>query len=233
MTILNINTTEINKFNKLAKTWWDPNGPMAMLHILNPLRTQFITQNVEIFGQKILDVGCGAGLLTESLSKAGGLVTGLDLTARTLAVAREHAQREQLTIDYFEEEVEIFAENHNETFDVVTCLEVLEHVPDPQKIIKACASLLKPGGYLFVSTLNRNFKSYLCAIIGAEYILKLLPKGTHSYKHFIKPKELESMAQLNGFCEVTTASFMYNPLRRTFKLVNSTDTNYIVCFRLI
>ncbi|MEI7494182.1 MAG: bifunctional 2-polyprenyl-6-hydroxyphenol methylase/3-demethylubiquinol 3-O-methyltransferase UbiG [Alphaproteobacteria bacterium] len=228
---INIDLTEIEKFNKLAKTWWDLKGPMAMLHLLNPLRINFVVSHVEVFGKKILDVGCGGGILTESLCKAGAFVTGIDMTSRSLDVAKERANREQLNINYFLEDVELFAKKYKAAFDIVTCLEVLEHVPDSQRVIMACAELLKPGGHLFLSTINRNIKSYIFAIVGAEYVLNLLPRGTHNYKKFIGPSELEKKAQLCGLNLESISRFIYNPFKRTFKLKKGAGVNYITCFK--
>lgn len=230
--VVNVDYSEVNKFNALAQMWWDPKGPMAMLHTINPLRSNFIIQNASIAGCKVLDVGCGAGLLTEALSKAGASLTGIDLTEKTLAVAKQHAMSEKLDINYFNEDIEEFAEKNSAAFDTITCLEVLEHVPDPQRVIQACVKLLRPGGHLFISTINRTLKARLFAIIGAEYILKILPKGTHSYKKFIRHAELLKMAEQNGLAVTKISSFIYNPFSKTFKIKNGADVNYIVCFEL-
>ncbi len=190
---------EVNKFNDLAAKWWDIQGPFKPLHALNPLRLQFIQEQLDLTGKQVLDVGCGGGILTESLAKAGAHATGIDLAPDVINIASEHAKAQGLTIDYQCIAIESFAAQHAQRFDVITCMELLEHVPDPMHIIHSCAQLLKPNGLLFLSTLNRNLKSFLMAIIGAEYILNLVPKGTHEYAKFITPAELSRLLREQDF----------------------------------
>lgn len=219
---------EIKKFNILAQNWWDPQGPLKPLHALNPLRLQFIQDQIDLKGKRVLDVGCGGGILTESLAKAGALASGLDLAPDVLDIAREHAKTQNLTIDYHCMAVEEFAQKHSEQFDIITCMEMLEHVPDPTLIIQSCKQLLKPGGILFLSTLNRNLKSFLLAIIGAEYVLNLVPKGTHEYAKFITPSELSRLLREQSFEVEKIQGLSYNPLNQTFKLSTDCDVNYLL-----
>jgi 2-polyprenyl-6-hydroxyphenyl methylase/3-demethylubiquinone-9 3-methyltransferase len=223
--------TEINKFNVLAENWWDPQGPLKPLHAINPLRMKFIQEQIDLSGKRILDVGCGGGILTESLAKAGAHVNGLDLAVDAIHVAREHAKAQHLNIEYHCLPIETFAEQHAHTFDVITCMEMLEHVPEPALIIKACAQLLKPNGMIFLSTLNRNLKSFLMAIIGAEYLTHLVPKGTHEYAKFIKPSEMSRMLREAEFETEKISGISYNPLTQTFKLGSDCDVNYLLSAR--
>ncbi|MFA6037677.1 MAG: bifunctional 2-polyprenyl-6-hydroxyphenol methylase/3-demethylubiquinol 3-O-methyltransferase UbiG [Legionellales bacterium] len=223
---------EINKFNQLAQDWWDPQGPLKPLHGLNPLRLKFIQDQVNLTGKQVLDVGCGGGILTESLAKAGAVASGLDLASDVLDIAREHAQSQNLTINYHCMNVEDFAQQHTGQFDVITCMEMLEHVPDPSVVIKACAQLLKPNGTLFLSTLNRNLKSFLLAIIGAEYVLNLVPKGTHEYAKFITPAELSRLLREQNFELEKIQGMSYNPLNQEFKLSADCDVNYLLSANL-
>ena len=227
---VNIDTDEISKFSKLAKNWWDPKGPMGTLHTINPLRTKFITDNAIVNGRKILDVGCGGGILTESLAKAGALVTGIDLSKEALEIAKQHAKEQGLDIDYRFEDVEVTAEKHAGEFDVVTCMEVLEHIPDPKKTLAACSKALKPNGHAFFSTINRNLKSLLFAIIIGEYVLRLLTVGTHSYSKLIRPKELKQWGQDNDLEYSKSSSLIYNPFNKSFKVQEKEDVNYMVHF---
>lgn len=229
----NIDQTEINKFNKHAARWWDKEGDLKSLHDINPLRLGFIADNSTLKSSSLIDVGCGGGILTEALAKAGAATTGIDMSEEALKVARLHAIESELTIDYQHITVEEMAEKNPAAFDTVTCLEMLEHVPDPASVIKSCASLVKPGGDLFFSTLNRNPKSYLFAILGAEYILQLLPKGTHDYQKFIKPSELDAWLRECG-CEIVSMKGMdYNPLSKHYSLTSNVSVNYLVYARKI
>lgn len=221
-------TEEVNKFNALAQQWWDTQGPLKPLHALNPLRLQFIKEQIDLKGKHVLDVGCGGGILTESLAKTGAHATGIDLASDVLNVAREHANAQQLTIDYQCIAIETFALQHPHTFDAITCMELLEHVPDPQQVISACKQLLKPNGILFLSTLNRNLKSFLLAIIGAEYVLNLVPKGTHEYAKFITPAELSRLLREEDFEVEQIRGLSYNPLTQTFKLSTDCAVNYLL-----
>lgn len=225
---MNIDQSEISKFDALASRWWDTNGEMKPLHAINPLRMQFIEQHAKLSGQKILDVGCGGGILSESLAQRGGLVTGIDMAESSIDVAKLHQHESNLTIDYHVATAEDFATQHTETFDVITCLEMLEHVPDPSSIVNACAAMLKPGGKIFFSTLNRNAKAYLFAIIGAEYVLNLLPKGTHDYKKFIKPSELDAWMREANLKLSNMGGLHYNPLTKQYKLNEDVSVNYLL-----
>ena len=225
----NVDPQEIAKFEALAKRWWDRNSEFKPLHEINPLRSNFIDERSPVAEKRVLDIGCGGGILCESLAQRGAIVTGIDMGEAPLSVAKLHQLESNLTINYQHSTAEAFAQEHAGEFDIVTCLEMLEHVPDPAQVINAAATLVKPGGHLYFSTINRNPKSYLFAIIGAEYILKLLPKGTHEYHKFIKPSELAGWvrsAQL-GWQEIT--GMTYNPLSKRYKLnPNDVDVNYLV-----
>ncbi len=225
----NVNSAEILKFTEMAAQWWDINGPCRPLHELNPLRLAFIKQHVLLKGKKTLDVGCGGGILTEALAKEGAAATGIDLSHEVLEVARLHALESQLLVNYQEISVEAFAEKNPNTFDVITCMEMLEHVPDPISVVNACAQLVTPGGYVFFSTLNRNPMSYLQAIVGAEYVLRMLPRGTHDYEKFIKPAELSQWARNAGLQIKDMTGLTYNPITREFSLTDSTQVNYLIC----
>lgn len=224
----NSDPDEIAKFNSIAKAWWDPQGEFAPLHAINPLRLKFIQDHTELTDKQIIDVGCGGGLLSESLAQAGGQVTGLDLAPDSLLIAREHANKNNLKINYINSTAEAFSEKHPRQYDIVTCLEMLEHVPDPESIVQACAKLVKPGGHLFFSTINRNLKAYLFAVVGAEYLLGLLPKQTHDYAKFIKPSELASWCRNAGLEWQHTLGITYNPITREYSTTPSTDVNYLV-----
>lgn len=225
----NLDSTEINKFTNLASLWWDPNGPCKPLHELNPHRLAFIERYTKLARQKALDVGCGGGILTESLAKAGAQATGIDMGAEVLQVARLHSLENNLNIHYAQIPVETFALEHAGEFNVVTCMEMLEHVPDPASVVNACAALAAPGGYVFFSTLNRNPMAYLQAVIGAEYILGLLPRGTHDYAKFIQPAELAAWLREANLKLIDMSGLTYNPLARRYRLTSNTQVNYLMC----
>ena len=228
----NVDPAEIDKFSAIASRWWDTEGEFKPLHKINPLRLDFIEKHADgLFGKRVLDVGCGGGLLTEGMAQRGAKVEGIDLAEQSLAVARLHALESQLSIEYSCIAVEDFAADHAQQFDVVTCLEMLEHVPDPASIVRSVAGLVKPGGQVFFSTLNRNTKSWLLGILAAEYILKWVPKGTHDHQRFIKPSELLNMTDSCQLQPVTINGIVYHPLRG-FKLSQTdVDVNYIVALK--
>jgi 2-polyprenyl-6-hydroxyphenyl methylase/3-demethylubiquinone-9 3-methyltransferase len=219
---------EINKFEELASRWWDPNSEFKPLHEINPLRLGYIQDRVDLDDKKVLDVGCGGGILTESMAIHHAEVTGIDLGVAPLDVARLHLLESGLQVDYQKISAESLAEQRPASFDVVTCMEMLEHVPDPASTIQACHDLVKPGGHVFFSTINRNPKSYLFAIIGAEYILKLLPKGTHDFSKFIRPSELHQWARKAGLSVQDVSGMSYNPLTRQYSLGSDIDVNYLI-----
>ena len=226
----NVDEQEIGKFSELASRWWDPEGEFKPLHLINPLRLDFINQHSQgLFDKKVLDIGCGGGILAESMAKAGAQVTGLDMAQASLDVAKLHGLESGVKVSYHCETAEYFADAHPAEYDVVTCMEMLEHVPDPASVVKACATLVKPGGHVFFSTLNRNIKSYLMGILGAEYLLKLVPKGTHDHGRFIKPSELIAMTdEANLFPRDMTGLHM-DPLSQGFYLSNkNVDVNYLL-----
>lgn len=226
----NVDKNEIEKFDKMAEQWWNPKGPMKPLHQLNPLRLDFIKQNTSVSNKRIVDIGCGGGILSEALARDGGLVTGIDQSEDALGAAMQHAKTHQVNLDYLAITAEEFSQQKAEQFDVVTCLEMLEHVPEPASVIQACAQLLKPGGKVFFSTLNRNLKSFMMAIVGAEYVLKLLPRGTHEYAKFLKPSEINQFAENTGLKLVELTGIHYNPIMQSFKLKSNVDVNYICCY---
>lgn len=226
----NTDTEEIKKFDNVAQIWWDPNGEMGTLHTINPLRMKFITDVVSLSGQKVLDVGCGGGILTEALAKCGARATGIDLSGDSIEAARLHARQQGLQIEYRYENIEDTAARHAGEFDVITCMEMLEHVPEPGKVIAACAHLLKPGGHVFISTINRTPKALLFVIIGGEYILRLLPRGTHTYNKLIRPVELKQWARESGLDFRRLSSLLYNPFTGRFKVAEVEDNNYFVHF---
>jgi len=227
---LNVNLEEIAKFEKVASQWWELDGDFKPLHQINPIRRQFIVQHLQdVFGKSIIDVGCGGGILAESLAKLGAKVTGIDMGTEPLNVAKLHALEAGITIDYQKITAEEKAQQCPSQFDAVTCMEMLEHVPDPSSIVKACSNMVKPGGYVFFSTLNKTIKSYLLAIVAAEKILKLVPDGTHDHQHFIRPSQLISWAEANGLKCIDAAGIHYNPLTENHKLIDSLDVNYILC----
>ena len=224
----NADQLELDKFSALAHKWWDPNSEFKPLHEINPLRLDYIDQHATLAGKIVLDVGCGGGILSESMAARGASVTGIDLAEKSLKVARLHLLESGAQVDYRNIPVETLATERPASFDVVTCMEMLEHVPDPQAIVRACAELVKPGGWVFFSTLNRNPKSYLFAILGAEYVLNLLPRGTHDYAKFIKPSELSRYARSAGLEVNDLIGMTYNPITKVYKLEHDTDVNYII-----
>src|SRR5512138_1233623 len=227
----NTDTDEIKKFDNVANIWWDLKGEMGTLHTINPLRTKFITDGLPLAGRKVLDVGCGGGILTEALARSGAQAIGIDLSNDSIEAAKVHARQQGLDIDYRYENIEETASKHAGEFDAITCMEMLEHVPEPNKIIAACSRLLKPGGHAFFSTINRTPKAFLFVIIGGEYILRLLPRGTHTYKKLIRPSELKQWAQESGLEFRRLASLIYNPFTGKFKVVEEKeDNNYFAHF---
>jgi 2-polyprenyl-6-hydroxyphenyl methylase/3-demethylubiquinone-9 3-methyltransferase len=228
---MNVDQGEINKFSALAHRWWDPNSEFKPLHAINPLRLNWIVSHVDLQGKKVLDIGCGGGILTESLDQAGANVSGIDLSEKALKVAELHQLESGAQVNYRKMAAEELAQQEAGQYDVVTCMEMLEHVPDPASVVQACASLCKTGGTLFFSTLNRNPKSYLFAIIGAEYILQLLPKGTHEYAKFIKPSELAQFTRAAGLSLLDIKGMTYNPITQVYKLGEDTDVNYMIACR--
>lgn len=224
----NFDNAEREKFDAIASGWWDPKGPFRPLHELNPARVKFIADRADLSGGQILDVGCGGGILAESLARKGGQVTGIDVAARVLATARLHLHESGLNVDYQEKLVEDLAQEAPESFDLVTCMEMLEHVPDPASIIQAIAALLKPGGHGFFSTLNRTPLAFALGIVGAEHIARLLPRGTHRYDRFIKPSELSAWLRGSGLVVHDIVGLHYNPLLRSVMLGGNVKVNYLV-----
>ncbi|MEH6356306.1 MAG: bifunctional 2-polyprenyl-6-hydroxyphenol methylase/3-demethylubiquinol 3-O-methyltransferase UbiG [Marinobacter sp.] len=226
----NVDRNEIAKFEALASRWWDPGSEFKPLHDINPLRLNYIDERVSLPGKKVIDIGCGGGLLSEGMARRGAHVTGIDMGEAPLSVARLHGLESGVQVDYQKITVEELARDpkHAGQYDVVTCLEMLEHVPDPSSVIRACASLLKPGGHLFVSTINRNPKSFLFAIVGAEYVLSLLPKGTHEWKKFIRPSEMSDHLRSAGLDIRELTGMTYNLLTKVYKLGRNVDVNYMM-----
>lgn len=225
----NVDPAEIKKFEEMAERWWDLQGEFKPLHQINPPRLQYIMDGADgLFGKKILDVGCGGGILAESMAAEGADVTGLDMGKEPLQVARLHALESGIDVKYIQTTVEQHAEEHREAYDVVTCMEMLEHVPDPLSVVRACAELVKPGGQVFFSTLNRNIPSYLFAIVGAEYITGIVPKGTHDFNKFFKPSELFKLIDQTTLIEKGITGICYNPLKDSFYLGKRVDVNYII-----
>ncbi len=227
----NFSQAELDKFDELAQRWWDPNGPQKALHALNPARLGYVAERVPLRDAAVLDVGCGGGLLSEALAQSGAKVTAIDLAPNLLKVARLHGLESGIKVDYREMPVERLAEEAPASFDAITCMEMLEHVPEPASVIAACATLLKPGGRLFLSTLNRTPAAFALAIVGAEYIARVLPKGTHQYRDFIKPSELARWLRDAGLELEDVSGLMYEPWRNGARVVSRTDINYLACAR--
>ena len=225
----NVRQAELDKFGALAQRWWDPDGPQKPLHALNPVRLRYVADRVALSGARVLDVGCGGGLLSEALAREEAQVTGIDLSPELLKVARLHGLESGIKVEYREVAVEALAQETPASFDAVTCMEMLEHVPDPASVIAACAQLLKPGGRLFVSTLNRTPAAFALAIVGAEYIARLLPTGTHSYRDFIKPSELSAWLRGAGLQLEDVSGLLYEPWRNGARLSSRTEVNYLAC----
>ncbi len=226
----NVDDLEIRKFEALASRWWDPNSEFKPLHDINPLMVNYISQHINLAEKRVLDIGCGGGILAEALAHHGAAVTAIDKAEASLSVAKLHLLESQLDISYLDSTAEEFAEAQPAQFDVVTCLEMLEHVPDPSSVVAACQRLVKPGGLVFFSTINRNLKSYLFAIIGAEYLLNLLPRGTHDYSKLIKPSELATWSRQAHLALRDQIGMGYNPMTKKYFLQNSVDVNYLACY---
>ena len=229
----NVDPNEVAKFEALASSWWDLEGQSKPLHEINPLRLGYIAERCKLDGAKVIDVGCGGGILSEALAKSNAIVTGIDMGEMPLDIAKLHAMEGGLDIHYEQSTAEQMAARHAGEFDAVTCLELLEHVPDPAAIIQACADLVKPGGDIFFSTLNRHPKAYLLAILGAEYVMNMLPKGTHDYKRFIRPAELSGWCRQAGLQVKNITGISYNPLSRQFSLSDDVKVNYLIHCRKV
>ena len=227
----NVDASEIAKFDALASRWWDPAGDFRPLHEINPLRLDYIRQRTDLPGSKVVDIGCGGGILTESMAQLGATVTGVDMAEGPLAVARLHQAESGTNVEYLQTTAEDLASKHAGKFDVVTCLEMLEHMPTPSTVISACSQLVRPGGDVFFSTINRNPKSFLLAIVGAEYVLRLLPAGTHEYEKFIRPSEMESWSRRTGLELKGSIGLHYNPLTKEYSLGDNVDVNYLMHFK--
>lgn len=231
MSTQNLDPAEIAKFSAGAAHWWDPHGEFKTLHEINPLRLDYINQRAPLVGKKVIDIGCGGGILSESIAKAGANVTGIDMSEAALNVARLHQYESGVDVEYILTPAEDIAVTRPHSYDIVTCLEMLEHVPDPASIVKACAALVKPGGHVFFSTLNRNIKSYLFAVIGAEYVMRWLPQNTHDYAKFIRPSELEEWGRLAGLSVKDITGLEYHLLTQQFALGKDVSVNYLMYFR--
>ena len=225
----NVDQQEIEKFSAMAEQWWDPKGDFKPLHLLNPTRLGYIEKGVNgLFGKSVVDVGCGGGILAESMAKQGAQVIGLDLATASLQVARLHALETKIEVTYHEIAVETFAARHKEQFDVVTCMEMLEHVPDPASIIRACCDMVKPGGMVYIATINKTFKAYLMMILGAEQLLRWVPKGTHEYEKFIRPSQLFNAIETTPLICEDLCGVEFNPLANEFKLTKNVQVNYMM-----
>ncbi len=227
----NVDPAEVAKFDALASRWWDPDGEFHTLHEINPLRLDWIRQRAQLADSKAIDIGCGGGILAESMAVAGATVIGIDMAEGPLTVARLHQHESDAKVEYRQATAEELAAEEPGVYDVVTCLEMLEHVPDPSQVIRSCAELVKPGGHVFFSTINRNPKSFAFAIVGAEYVLKLLPAGTHEYEKFIRPSELESWARHAGLSLKESIGMHYNPFTKDYRLGKGLDVNYMMHFQ--
>ena len=229
---VNADPAELAKFSDLAHRWWDPESEFRPLHQINPLRLEWIDRLAGLAGKRVIDIGCGGGILSDSMARKGALVTGIDLSAKALRVAQLHAlEAGTANVSYEEISAEAMAQEHPGEFDVVTCMEMLEHVPDPGSVVRACSALVKPGGWVFLSTLNRNPKAFLFAVLGAEYLLQLLPKGTHEYAKFIRPSELAAHCRSAGLSLEHTRGMQYNPLTQRYWLNEDTSVNYLFATR--
>jgi len=228
MTPVNVDSAEIAKFNALAERWWDPDSDFRPLHDINPARLNYIDERVSLPDKTVIDIGCGGGLLSEGMALRGATVTGIDLGEAPLAVARLHAEQSGVQVEYLQTPAEQIAAERGGQYDVVTCLEMLEHVPDPASVIRACAALVKPGGHVFFSTINRNPKAFLFAIVGAEYVMRLLPRGTHEYAKLIRPSELAMWSRDAGLQVRETTGMAYNPLTQVCKLNRNVSVNYLM-----
>lgn len=227
----NVDPAELDNFNRLSNTWWDTEGEFGALHTINPFRVEFIRRFLAIENQSIVDIGCGGGILSESLAAAGAEVTGIDLAEEVLSVAKLHGLDSGIKVDYQLISAENYAKLNSEKHDIATCMEMLEHVPDPQAIVQAAAQAVKPGGWVFFSTLNRNYKSYLLAILAAEHVLNLVPKGTHTHEKFITPAELDAMARQSGLFLRDSAGIEFNPLLNKYGLNDNVDVNYLLAYQ--
>ena len=225
---MNIDQQEVQKFSELAEKWWDKSGDFKPLHVINPLRANYIASKVDLTGKKILDVGCGGGILAEALSDAGAIVTGIDAAGTGIEIAKLHAQDNNKSINYMESTAEDLLNSSEEKFDIVTCLEVLEHVPDPELLVRTCINLLKSEGDLFLSTINKNPRSWITAIVGAEYIFNILPKGTHEFNKFIKPSSLGSFIRRGSAELIESKGMFYNPITHKAHLNNDLGVNYLM-----
>lgn len=226
----NVDPQEIAKFEQLAASWWDPHGDFKPLHAINPLRANWIDELAPVAGKKLIDIGCGGGILSESMAQRGAIVTGIDMSEGPLEVARIHQLESGVEVNYRQSTAEQLADEEPEQYDIVCCLEMLEHVPDPSSVIRACATLVKPGGKVFLSTINRNLKAYMLAIVGAEYVLNMLARGTHEYDKFLKPSELANWIRQAGMNMTAMTGMRYNPISDNFSLhPTDVDVNYMIC----
>jgi len=228
MTQVNADPAELKKFSDLAHRWWDPASEFRPLHDINPLRLNWIDERAALAGQRVLDIGCGGGILAESMAVRGASVTGIDLSEKALGVAELHSLESGVSLRYENIAAEDLAAREPASFDIVTCMEMLEHVPDPSAVVRACAALVKPGGWVFFSTINRNLKAYLLAVVGAEYVLRMLPRGTHDYARFITPAELARFCRTSGLNVSAITGLHYNPLNQVYWLAPNSDVNYMV-----